>query len=111
MEEISPRRGPPNSVQTLAANACGARGAIQVRVTEVFQVEPPLPPRLLGPCGPASAGPAGQLLPDPLDLMVDERVSRAVQSAIIGAAHGSVPTDTQPADEPPKVSGPQSGAP
>jgi hypothetical protein len=34
-----------------------------------------------------------------------------VQTAIIGAAHGSVPTDAQRAEEPPEVSGPQSGAP
>jgi len=57
----------------------------------------------------ASAAPAGQLLPDPLDLTVRERVSRAVQTAIIGAAHGSVPTDTRRAEDPPEVSNPQSG--
>jgi len=57
----------------------------------------------------ASAAPAGQLLPDPLDLTVHERVSRAVQTAIIGAAHGSVPTDTRRAEDPPEVSNPQSG--
>jgi hypothetical protein len=59
----------------------------------------------------ANAAPAGQLLPDPLDLTVHERVSRAVQTAIIGTAHGSGPTDTQRAEEPPEVSNPQSGAP
>jgi hypothetical protein len=72
-----------------------------VKVSEVFQVETP--------CVPGSL--ASVLLPDPLDLTIRERVSRALQTAIIGAAYGTVPTDTQPADEPPKVSGPQSGAP
>jgi len=40
----------------------------------------------------AAAAPAGQLLPEPLDVTVHERVSRAVQAAVIGAAPaGAVP--------------------
>jgi malate dehydrogenase (oxaloacetate-decarboxylating) len=53
----------------------------------------------------------GKLLPDPPDMRVPERVSGAVQTAINGAAHGSVPTDSQRAEDPPEVSGPQSGVP
>ena len=60
----------------------------------------------------ASAAPAGQLLPDPLDLTVHERVSQAVQAAIISAARrGSVPADVQSTEASPEVSGPKSEAP
>jgi malic enzyme len=59
----------------------------------------------------ADAAPSGQLLPDPLDLAVHERVSRAVQTAITGAVQGSVPTPAQQAEGPPQVTDPQSEAP
>jgi malate dehydrogenase (oxaloacetate-decarboxylating) len=40
----------------------------------------------------AAAAPAGQLLPEPLDVTVHERVSRAVQAVVIGGAPaGAVP--------------------
>jgi malate dehydrogenase (oxaloacetate-decarboxylating) len=55
----------------------------------------------------ASAAPAGQLLPDPLDLTVHERVSRAVQTAIVGDAQASVPTNPQHTDGSSEVSGPR----
>src|SRR5258708_1743279 len=37
----------------------------------------------------AAAAPAGQLLPEPLDVTVHERVSRSVQVVVIGAAPAS----------------------
>ena len=41
----------------------------------------------------AAAAPAGQLLPDPLDLTVHQRISRAVQAAIADSSTGARPPD------------------
>jgi malate dehydrogenase (oxaloacetate-decarboxylating) len=54
----------------------------------------------------ASAAPNGQLLPDPLDATVHERVSRAVQTAIVGAVPDTVPTPPPHIEGPTEVSGP-----
>jgi len=44
----------------------------------------------------AAAAPAGQLLPEPLDVTVHERVSRSVQVVVIGAAPaGAVPVGSR----------------
>jgi malate dehydrogenase (oxaloacetate-decarboxylating) len=56
----------------------------------------------------ADVAPTGQLLPDPLDVTVHERVSRAVQAA--GAAQESVAAEARHAERIPDVSDPQSEA-
>jgi malic enzyme len=88
-----------------------------VKVPEIFQVETPqarvITDAMLVTAARAiaEAAPAGQLLPDPLDLTVHERVSPAVQTAITGTAPGSVLAANPPAEGPPQASGPQSEAP
>jgi len=59
----------------------------------------------------AEAASAGQLLSDPLDLKVHERVSHAVQAATTGAAPESVLAANPPAAGLPHDSGPQSEPP
>jgi len=59
----------------------------------------------------ANAAPSGQLLPDPLDLTVHERVSRAVQTAITGAEQVSVRAADPHAAGPPQTDSPPSGTP
>jgi malate dehydrogenase (oxaloacetate-decarboxylating) len=54
----------------------------------------------------ADAAPAGQLLPDPLDVTVHERISRAVQGA--GAANGSIGAEAYQVVRPSDAYDPQS---
>jgi hypothetical protein len=54
----------------------------------------------------ADAAPTGQLLPDPLDVTVHVRVSRAVQAA--GAAQGSLAAELRDAPRLPDVPDPES---
>jgi hypothetical protein len=77
-----------------------------VNVPEIFQAETPQGPGGLASVLNAMAEAAGQLLPDPLDVTVHERVSRAVQAA--GAAQESLAAELRDTPRLPDAADPQS---